>query len=276
MEFLQLKYFYESAKNENFSQTAKKFQVPTTSVSASIKRLENELNCKLFDRNKNKISLNENGRFFFKTVSEILLSLEKSVNEISSNEKDTRQIKLLVRGMRRNVTELISKFNESYPHITFKIVFDFGQNNSDDFDIIIDEEKDIYISYASSPLFTTNLKLKCAPNSALKNLKLTLNQLKNQQFIVMDLEGNMFRILKKACNKAGFEPEISAVCNDIECYENLVSTGMGIGIGRENSKKLLNLNVTDFEENYTVFAYYREEACYGNVKSFIDYIRDYK
>lgn len=276
MEFLQLKYFYESAKNENFSQTAKKFQVPATSVSASIKRLENELNCKLFDRNKNKITLNENGKVFYKTVSDVLFKLDKTVNDFACSENDTRQIKLLVRGMRRNVTSLISKFNEHYPHITFKIVFDFGQNNSDDFDIIIDEEKEIYNTYSSFPLFTTALKLKCALTSPLKGVKMTLAQLKDQQFIVMDLEGNMYRILKKACTKAGFVPEIIAVCNDIECYENLISTGMGIGIGRENSAKLKNLNVVDFNEEYTVFAYYRKEAYYGNVKSFVDYIREYK
>ena len=51
--------------------------------------------------------------------------LDKTVKEIANNENDTRQIKLLVRGMRRNVTEIISKFNEHYPNITFKIVFDF-------------------------------------------------------------------------------------------------------------------------------------------------------
>ena len=43
MELLQLRYFFESAKTENFSKTAQKFQVPTTSVSASVKRLEKEM-----------------------------------------------------------------------------------------------------------------------------------------------------------------------------------------------------------------------------------------
>ncbi len=37
MELLQLKYFVESAETENFSITAKKNFVPTSSVSISIK-----------------------------------------------------------------------------------------------------------------------------------------------------------------------------------------------------------------------------------------------
>ena len=34
MELLQLRYFYESAKNENFAKTAEKYMVPASSVSA--------------------------------------------------------------------------------------------------------------------------------------------------------------------------------------------------------------------------------------------------
>ena len=42
MEMLQLRYFFESAKNGSFAKTAKKYDVPSTSVSAAIKRLEEE------------------------------------------------------------------------------------------------------------------------------------------------------------------------------------------------------------------------------------------
>ena len=38
MEILQLRYFYESAKTGSFARTAEAFMVPTTSVSASVKR----------------------------------------------------------------------------------------------------------------------------------------------------------------------------------------------------------------------------------------------
>ena len=62
MDLLQLKYFYESAQSGSFSKTAQKHMVPLSSVSASIRRLEKELNCALFDRFPNYIVLNENGK----------------------------------------------------------------------------------------------------------------------------------------------------------------------------------------------------------------------
>ena len=43
MEILQLRYFFESAKNESFTKTAEKFMVPPSSVSASVRLLENSL-----------------------------------------------------------------------------------------------------------------------------------------------------------------------------------------------------------------------------------------
>ena len=57
MEFLQLRYFYESAKSESIAKTAKSFMVPASSVSAAIKRLEEELGCALFERTANRIRL---------------------------------------------------------------------------------------------------------------------------------------------------------------------------------------------------------------------------
>ena len=68
MELLQLRYFYESAKNENFAKTAEKYMVPASSISASVKRLEEELGCQepsrrrklRYDSNRDNCEL-ENG-----------------------------------------------------------------------------------------------------------------------------------------------------------------------------------------------------------------------
>jgi hypothetical protein len=61
MELLQLRYFLESAINENFSKTSEKYQVPPSSVSIAVKKLESELGCALFTRHKNRVELNEQG-----------------------------------------------------------------------------------------------------------------------------------------------------------------------------------------------------------------------
>jgi len=120
MEILQLRYFYESAKNENFAKTAEKFMVPTTSVSASVKRLENELGCKLFDRTSNRIILNNNGKRFQQSLCMIFDELDHAVENLSDNNHDDREIKMLVRAVRSNITDYIIEYNSMYPNIVFK------------------------------------------------------------------------------------------------------------------------------------------------------------
>ena len=77
------------------------------------------------------------------------------------------------------------------------------------------------------------LRLKCSADNSLCNKTVYLKQLCKQPFILMDINGNMKRILIEACNRAGFHPQISVVCNDIECYEKFIACNMGIGIGRQ-------------------------------------------
>ena len=81
MELLQLKYFSHAAKTENFSHTAQKFRVPTSGISASIKKLESEIGVKLFDRTANKIKLNEYGKILVQAVdkSETLFKKAKAI-----------------------------------------------------------------------------------------------------------------------------------------------------------------------------------------------------
>ena len=123
MEILQLRYFYLSAKHENFSTTAKAFGVPTTAVSSSVRRLEKELGCPLFDRTHNSITLNAKGKRLQQALCVVFGELDKAVEEISGTYQDKREIRILVRGMRRKVTNLLSEFSVSHPNILFKIAF---------------------------------------------------------------------------------------------------------------------------------------------------------
>lgn len=87
----------------------------------------------------------------------------------------------------------------------------------------------------------------------------------------------MHKILIRACKRAGFSPNIVAQINDIQCYEKMIASGIGIGLGRENAhassvEKVSYLDVADFDERYVVYAYCKKEAAYGNVKKFLDFL----
>ena len=194
MEILQLRYFFESAKNENFAKTAEKYNVPATSVSASVKRLENELGCKLFDRFSNRIILNDNGKRMLKSLNIIFNELDDAVASMSSQITDTREIKILVRAMRNMIMDFIIEYKTKYPHIKFKTIFDFSKTDFENYDIIIDEKTDRHPGYASFTVFESALCLKASKTHPLCGKKLTLRQLINQPFVSMGEHSNIQNI----------------------------------------------------------------------------------
>lgn len=278
MELLQLRYFMESAQRGSFAATAEKYMVPATSVSAAVKRLEQELGCRLFDRTSNRIVLNENGAQLLRTLEGVFSQLDSSVQRLSSQE-DTREIRMLVRAMRSDITDHIVAFRVLLPQIRFRTVFDFTPARGEEYDIIIDREGAGHAGYSSFVLHRMQLRLKAAADSPLRGKQLTMAQLRTEDFISLGEESNMTQILLRACRAAGFTPNIAVSSNDIKCYETLVAAGIGIGLERqrtaeESDGRTTYLDVTDFHEEYVVCVYYKEQAAYGNVEKFLQFLRE--
>lgn len=278
MELLQLRYFYESAKNESFAKTAEKYMVPATSVSASVKRLEKELDCELFHRSCNSIMLNNNGKKLRDSLSVIFEELDQTISSLSSIGKYFREIKMLVRAMRGEITDRIIEYKTKNPHIAFKTVFDFDETNFSEYDIIIDEETDKYSGYEKIVLYTTRIRLRASIKSPLCGKKLTLKQLSNQPFVSIGENNGMHNILINACKKAGFQPDIVVKSNDLMCNKKFVEAGIGIGLAREYSKSSPStttayLNVTDFNEEQVICIYYKKDDSFENFKHFLEYLK---
>ena len=78
----QLQYFKVLAEEQHLRRTAEKLYISSSSLSITISRLEEEIGVPLFDRTKNQIVLNQYGKAFYKTVSEIFSLLNRGINEV--------------------------------------------------------------------------------------------------------------------------------------------------------------------------------------------------
>lgn len=277
MEILQLQYFLESAKTESFTKTAEKHFVPTSSVSGAVRRLEKELGCQLFDRSSNQIVLNANGKRLSQALQEAFDIVGQAVKDLSSSTEDTREIKMLVRAMRGNITDYIIEHNRLKPHIGFQINFDMAEQDFEKYDIIIDDKTDQYPTREALELCHMRLRLTVSRDNPLCDRKLTMKQLAGQRFISLGSHSNMHRSLINACRRAGFSPNIAIRSNDMKYYEKLIESGIGIGIERNNLKSLQQrniayLDVADFDEESAVYAYFKKETAYGNVEQFLQFL----
>ena len=113
MELLQLKYFCKVAKGGSISAVAKEFSVPASSVSQSIKRLEKELNVKLFNRKANAVSLSEKGAVFLEYAEKSLNSLANGI-AAASDDINSGEISICINTNRRIVMETVEKFKKLF------------------------------------------------------------------------------------------------------------------------------------------------------------------
>ncbi len=229
MELLQLIYFCDAAESENFTKVAKKHSVPTSNISQTVSRLENELEVKLFDRSANRVSLNEQGRAFYKQVKTSLEMLKNAVSSVKdvSNEI-SGEIKLLVHTNRNTVIKAVEQFKNENPNIVFTFSNDLNAD-PDDFDIIISDDVSLYKNYDAQILIKEEIIVALLKDNPLsKKPNLTVSDLTQERFVTMQTGSSLYKHVVKICQGAGFEPNIAVQIDDPYYIRKYLEIGMGI------------------------------------------------
>ena len=208
MELLQLKYFKDAAELENFSNAAKKNMVPQPSISYAIKKLEEELGVRLFDRTGRNIVLNENGTYFYKQVSTILNTVDEC--KIHFSNVTQNEITIYIQDGDFFISPLTADFCFKYTHTHFKyatveevmhsekVPYDFTFMQSicdlDDFNYeVLLEDEFVAIVPVNHPLS--------------KKDEISLSELKNENFVgLYDTIPIRVMVDKYCMNTAGFTP----------------------------------------------------------------------
>lgn len=90
MTLKQLKYFFEVCKNKSITKSAQNLCISQSTLSLSIKDLENSLNATLFDRIGKNLILNEKGKLFYEEILPPFLDLI----DIQNRTKSSKNIKI--------------------------------------------------------------------------------------------------------------------------------------------------------------------------------------
>lgn len=227
MELLQLKYFCDAAVSENFSLTAKKFDVPPSNISQSIKRLEKELGVPLFSRRANKIFLNETGREFYKKTSSALAILSDAVME-AVDDANSGKIKICINANRRVVFEAIEKYHRIYPDVEI-ITSHLVDPSLDDFDIIIDSDNSAFSDYEKKLMKCEKIMLAASKSSKYAKVsKIDISELSEEVFVTMKENTSMYNLTNSICAGFGFKPKIAVQSDDPLYVRKCIEAGLGI------------------------------------------------
>ena len=91
LTLLQLEYFRMLARSEQLNETANQMFVSPSTISTSIRNLEEELGVSLFERPGRHIRLNEQGRLFLDYVEQVFPFLRREKRRSRSLEATIRK-----------------------------------------------------------------------------------------------------------------------------------------------------------------------------------------
>jgi DNA-binding transcriptional LysR family regulator len=147
-----LAIFISVVERGSFVAAAKKLNIPSSTVSRRISRLESDLNIKLLERTSRKIHLTEKGKIFYSQCSPLIKQLRENTKDLAESIDEIHgKLKITAPTFIGNeiMVDLFTDFIKKHPDIELDI---FLSNEIED---IIDEEIDIAIRVG--PLVDSNL-----------------------------------------------------------------------------------------------------------------------
>jgi DNA-binding transcriptional LysR family regulator len=120
----QLKVFLGVAESSSFTKTAQRLHLSQAALSAIIRELESQLQCRLLDRTTRTVALTEAGRVFVQTATHIVHVLENSAVELARIARAERRV------LRIGVTPhiavsmiptLLKQFSRAHPEVGVEV-----------------------------------------------------------------------------------------------------------------------------------------------------------
>lgn len=125
MDLHYLRIFYEVATEKSFTKAANKLFINQSAVSIQVKKFEDMLNTKLFDRTSKKIKLTYSGEVLYKVAEEIFQKVKRAEKEIEKIVLfDKAKITIGATHMigEHLLPRIMKEFSKAHPEVEFDLV----------------------------------------------------------------------------------------------------------------------------------------------------------
>jgi DNA-binding transcriptional LysR family regulator len=241
------KVFYDVANYGSFSKAAEMTYTTQSAISKSIKKLEEELETKLFYRNPHGVELTEQGKqllYYVEKVYGNLLTAERMMLETENLERGKLTIGLPSYISSFFFMDTIAKFHNKYPNIEITLIngphaylLDLLDKHQIDFMIyselnITDKELDIV------KLYTVNYSFVCRKDeyNKYKNIK-SIKDLENIPLVLPVHPTNNRKYIDEVFIKHNINPKHIISIHTSEGILSAVKKGLGVGYVIENIYK---------------------------------------
>jgi len=217
----QLRYFVKIAEKQNLSLAAQDLIISPPALTATLRRLEKDLDCRLFDRNGRNIILNSCGQILLQYAKAALGALDTAREEITSARQYTDMH--LTIGLTSPLVchDALKAFLEQHPEIQLTHhILRINQLTSpslkQEVDFVIASDEDAPGSGWERQIIKPDNPLVLAvygshPFAGRSSIR--LDELSGERFIVIPREYCFRRFTDRVFSQAGFSPNLILECD---------------------------------------------------------------
>ncbi|MBT2654578.1 LysR family transcriptional regulator [Bacillus sp. ISL-18] len=243
MNIEQLKYVMAIVKHQHLTNASYEVSISQSSLSKYLIKLEKELGgVQLFDRTTRTVKLTAAGQEFAKYANRILDEYDHLLNEMRTfthGERGVLSVGTIPVYSSRGLISLFASFQKKYPEIQLDITEKMsseliGLLKKAELDmafIALPENFEKLEAFSAYPMIKDEVVLitqKGHPYASRKAI--SLSEVKNEPFILMNQASTLFQICIDACKKAGFTPDITHESSQIDIIVGLVAEGLGVSL----------------------------------------------
>jgi LysR family glycine cleavage system transcriptional activator len=161
-----LKSFEAAARYESFTRAAEELCVTQAAVSQQVKALEAQLGIKLFNRERQRLKINEAGRDYLMVVREALDRIAAGTERLMQRQSaGTLTVSTSPDFAAKWLVHRLASFSEAYPGINLRISATIGHVDfaRDDVDLAVRHGDGNWPGLDVTPLCSEHLFAICSP-----------------------------------------------------------------------------------------------------------------
>ena len=235
MELLQLRYFHEVAQTQHMTNSAKRLGVAQPALTQAIRRLEGELDAKLFERVGRNIRLTPCGEALEDKVAPLLAAFDEIPSAIAQAKGQERNtVRIDVEAATTMTVDAIAAFRATVPQAAFVI----NQANSEArWDVRVRTEAHggaAMPDARTSEVFRERICL-AVPKAQANGEPIRLADFAGAPFVCLAGTRGFRGVCDELCLKAGFAPNVVFESDSPDVVRKFIALGLGVGFWPERS-----------------------------------------
>ncbi|WP_010531427.1 LysR family transcriptional regulator [Lentibacillus jeotgali] len=243
MDLRQLKYFITLVDEQTYTRAASTLHISQPSLSAAIKKLEQEVGLILIDRSKRQLQISKEGQILYLESRKLLHHYEHVSFEMDRlKQQGPLELSIgLIESSMFFIPDILSHFKREYHDVRISLLETLSLTdvmkalNSFDIHLAITNQYIYQEDIETIPIYEENLVALIPPGHRL-NRKDTvqIHDLEGENFIVCKEGFQTRQDILNAFSKSGVKPNIQFEIEWFETGCSLVEDGLGITVIPEN------------------------------------------